>query len=121
MLLTDLKAQTASVETRLVHGAVLLHKPAGQFPVLLRVQLAAFVVVDQLLGEVEQGPQLAQGAAVRLHLRRIVLGPEEGAVAVVGNVTALVYDVHKAGLQDLEDNKWGKEMMDLKYLAPNNH
>lgn len=98
MLLADLKAQTAAVETRLVHGAVLLHKPVAQVPVLQGVQLAVFVVVDQLLGEVEQGAQLAQSAAVRLHLQRIVVRPEEGTVVIGSDVTALVDDVQKAGV-----------------------
>ena len=67
-LSADLKAQAAAIETSFVHGAVLLHKPVAQIPVLQGVQLPLVVVVHQPLGEVEQGPQLAQGAAVRLHL-----------------------------------------------------
>lgn len=50
---TDLKAQTAAVETGFVHGAVLLHKHVAQVSVLLAVQLAIIVVVDQPLCEME--------------------------------------------------------------------
>lgn len=109
-LLADLKAQTAAVETGLVHGAVLLHKLATQVTVLQRVQLAAAVVVDQPLGEVEQGAQLTQNAAVRLHLRGVVVRSEEGTVVARGNVTALVNDVQKARLQDLKERKKEKTM-----------
>lgn len=78
----DLKTQTAAVETGFVHGAVLLHKPVAQVAVLLGVQLAVVVVVDQPLAEVEQSSQLAQGAAVRLHLGGVVVRPEEGTVEI---------------------------------------
>lgn len=101
----DLKAQTAAVETGFVHGAVLLHKLAAQVPVLQGVQLATLVVVDELLGEVEKGTQLTQSAAVRLHLRGIVLGPEEGTVVIRNNVAALLNYVQKASLQDLKERK----------------
>lgn len=104
-LLADLKAQTAAVETGFVHGAVLLHKLATQVTVLQRVQLAVAVVADQPLGEVEQGAQLTQNAAVRLHLRGVVVRSEEGTVVARGNVTALVNDVQKARLQDLKERK----------------
>ncbi len=104
-VLADLKAQTAAIETGFVHGAVLLHKPAAQVPVLQGVQLAVVVVVDEPLGEVEQSTQLAQSAAVCLHLRGVVVRPEEGTVAIRGNVTALVNDVQKARLQDLKERK----------------
>ena len=100
--LADLKAQTAAIETGFVHGAVLLHKLAAQLPVLQGVQLAVVIVIDQPLGEVEQCAQLAQSAAVRLHLRGIMICPEEGTVVIGGNVTALVDDVQKAGVQDLK-------------------
>lgn len=79
-LFADLEAETAAIEAGFVHGAVLLHKLAAQ--ILHGVQLPTFVVVEQLLGEVEQGAQLAQSAAVRLHLRDIVVRPEEGTVVV---------------------------------------
>lgn len=101
----DLKAQTAAVETGFVHGAVLLHKLATQVPVLQRVQLPLAIVVDQPLGEVEQGAKLTQSTAVRLHLGGVVVRSEEGTVVVGGNVTALVYDVHKARLQDLKERR----------------
>lgn len=111
LLLADLKAQTAAIETGFVHGTVLLHKLAAQVScrVLQRVQLAVVVVIDQLLGEVKQGTQLTQSAAVCFHLRDIVVCPEEGSVVVRGNVTALVNDVQKAGLQDLKGRKKEKE------------
>lgn len=102
-LLADLKAQTAAVETRFVHGGVLLHKAAAQVLVLQGVQLAAVVVVDQLLGEMEKSSELAKGAAVRLHLRRVVVNPEEGVAVTGGNVTGFVDDVQKASLQDLKE------------------
>lgn len=105
VLLADLKAQTAAIETGLVHGAVLLHKLAAQVSVLQRVQLAVVVVIEQLLGEVEQGTQLTKSTAVCFHLRDIVVCPEEGSVVVRGNVTALVNDVQKAGLQNLKRRK----------------
>lgn len=104
-MLADLKAQTAAIETGFVHGTVLLHKLAAQVSVLQRVQLAVVVVTDQLLGKVEQGTQLTQSTAVCFHLRDIVVCPEEGSVVVRGNVTALVNDVQKAGLQDLKRRK----------------
>lgn len=88
-----------------MHGAVLLHEPAAQVLVLQGVQLAVVVVVDQLLGEVDQGTQLTQSAAVRLHLRGIVVRPEEGTIAIGGNITALVNDVQKARQQDLKQRK----------------
>lgn len=109
-MLADLKAQTAAVETGFVHGAVLLHKLATQVTVLQRVQLAVAVVADQPLGEVEQGAQLTQNAAVRLHLRGVVVRSEEGTVVARGNVTALVNDVQKARLQDLKERKKEKTM-----------
>lgn len=102
-LLADLKAQTAAVETRFVHGGVLLHKAAAQVLVLQGVQLPAVVVVDQLLGEMEKSSELAKGAAVRLHLRRVVVNPEEGVAVTGGNVTGFVDDVQKASLQDLKE------------------
>lgn len=108
-LLADLKAQTAAIETGFVHGAVLLHKLAAQVPVLQGVQLAVVVVVDQPLGEVEQGAQLTQSAAVCLHLRGIVVRPEEGTVVVRCNVTALVNDVQKARQQNLKERKKEKQ------------
>lgn len=101
----DLESQTAAVETGLVHGAVLLHELAAQLPVLQRVELAVVVVVEQPLGEVQQGAQLAQSAAVRLHLGGVVVRPEKGTVVVGGNVPSLVNDVQKARLQDLEDRE----------------
>lgn len=88
-----------------MHGAVLLHKLAAQLPVLQRVKLAVVVVVDEPLGEVQQGAQLAQGAAVRLHLAGVVVGPEEGAVVVGGDIAGLVDDVQKARLQDLHSGE----------------
>lgn len=103
-----LKAQAASVETGFVHGAVLLHKPAAQVPVVQRVQLAVVVVIDEPLCEVEQGTQLTQSAAVRLHLSGVVVRPEEGTVVISSDVTALVNDVHKARLQDLKDREQEK-------------
>lgn len=90
-----------------MHGAVLLHKLAAQLPVLQGVELAVVVVVDEPLGEVQEGAQLTQGAAVRLHLAGVVVGPEEGTVVVGGNVASLVDDVQKARLQDLKSG--GKE------------
>lgn len=82
LLLSDLEAQTAAIETSFVHGAVLLHKLAAQVAFLQGVQLAVVVVIEELLGEVEEGSQLAQGAAVRLHLRGIVFRPEEGTLVI---------------------------------------
>lgn len=102
ILSADLETQTAAVETGLVHGAVLLHKLAAQLPVLQGVELAVVVVVDEPLGQVQQGAQLTQGAAVGLHLAGVVVGPEEGAVVVGGDVAPLVDDVQEARLQDLE-------------------
>lgn len=101
----DLKAQTAAIEAGFVHGAVLLHKLATQVHVLQRVQLPVAIVVDQPLGEVEQGAKLTQSTAVRFHLRGVVVRSEEGTVVVGGNVTALVYDVQKARLQDLKERR----------------
>lgn len=103
--MADLKAQAAAVEAGLVHGAVLPDELAAQVPVLQGVQLAVAVVVDQLLGQVQQRAQLAQRAAVRLHLRRVVLRPEEGTVVVGGDVTSLVDDVQKARQQDLKEGE----------------
>lgn len=100
--LTDLESQTASEKTGLVHGAVLLHKPAAQVPVLLGEQLTVLVVVEEPLGEVDQGAQLTEGVAVRLNLGGVVVSPEEGTVVVGGDVTALLNDVQKARLQDLQ-------------------
>lgn len=108
-LSADLKTQAPAVEAGLVHGAVLLHELVAQLPVLQRVELAAVVVVEEPLGEVQQGAQLTQSAAVRLHLAGVVVGPEEGAGVVGGNVAALVDDVQKARLQDLEEGKERKE------------
>jgi len=90
-----------------VHGAVLAHEPATQVSALQGVQLAEAVVVDELLGEVQQRPQLAQRAAVRLHLGRVVVRPEEGAVVVGGDVTPLVDDVQKARQQHLRGKERG--------------
>lgn len=101
----DLEAQTASVEAGFVHGAVLVHEAAAQVLVLQGVQLAVAVVLEQLLGEMQQRSQLTQSVAVRLHLRGVVLGPEEGAAVVGGDVTALVNDVKKTRLQDLNDRE----------------
>lgn len=103
--LAHLEAKTAAIETGFVHGAVLLHKPAAKVRVLQGVQLAEAVVADQPLGEVQQGAQLAQSAAVGLHLRGVVVGPEEGAAVVGGDVAALVNDVQKAGMQNLKARK----------------
>ena len=113
LFLADLKAQTAAVETRFVHGAVLLHKPAGQLPILEVEQLAMGVVVHQPLGQVEKGTQLAQGAAVRLYLRCIVLRPEEGVAVIQGDVTALVNDMQQAGLQDLKEKRPRKRQFEF--------
>lgn len=110
-MLADLKAQTAAIETGFVHGTVLLHKLAAQVSVLQRVQLAVVVVIEQLLGKVEQGTQLTQSTAVCFHLRDIVVCPEEGSVVVRGNVSALVNDVQKAGLQDLKRRKTENESL----------
>lgn len=97
-----LEAQAASVEAGLVHGAVLLNEAVAQVGILRRVQMPVGVVVDEPLGEVEQRPQLAEGAAVRLHLRGVVLRPEEGSSAVGGDVATFMDDVHQAGLQHLQ-------------------
>lgn len=86
-----------------MHGAVLVHEAAAQVPVLQGVQLAVGVVVEQLLGQMQERSQLTQRVAVGLHLRSVVLGPEEGAAVVGGDVTALVNDVEKTRLQDLND------------------
>lgn len=104
-MLTDLKAQTATIETGFVHRAVLLHKHAAQFSILLAVQLAIVIVVYQLLCKIEQGTQLAQSAAVRLHLRGIVVRSKEGTVVIRDNVAAFVYDVQKARLQHLKERQ----------------
>lgn len=101
--MAHLKAQTAAIEAGFVHGAVLLHKLAAQVGVLQRVELAAHVVVEQPLGQMQERPQLTQSVAVRLHLRGVVLRPEEGAVAVRGDIPALVNDVKKTRLQDLKE------------------
>lgn len=103
--LADLKAQTAAIEAGFVHGAVLLHKPAAQLRVLCGVELANVIVVHQPLGQVEQGSQLAQSTAVRLHLRGVVVRSEEGPGVVRTDVTALVNDVQKATLQNLKERK----------------
>lgn len=91
-----------------MHGAVLLHKLAAQLPVLQGVELAVVVVVDEPLGEVQQGSQLAQSAAVCLHLGGVVVGSKKGPVAVGSDIASLVNNVQKARLQDLEDRKKGK-------------
>lgn len=88
-----------------MHGAVLLHELVAQLPVMQGVQLTIVVVIDQPLGEVQQGTQLTQSAAVRLHLGGVVVGPEEGTIVVGGNVLPLVNDVQKARLQDLKDRQ----------------
>lgn len=103
--MADLKAQTAAIEAGFVHGAVLLHKLAAQVHVLQRVELAAHVVIEQLLGQMQKSPQLTESVAISLHLRGIVLRPEEGAVAVRGDISALVNYVKKTRLQDLKDRK----------------
>lgn len=103
--MADLKAQTAAIEAGFVHGAVLLHKLAAQVRVLQRVELAAHVVVEQLLGQMQEGSQLTESVAISLHLRGIVLRPEEGAVAVRGDISALVNYVKKTRLQDLKERK----------------
>lgn len=99
----DLKAQAASVEAGFVHGAVLVHEATAQVPLLQGVELAVGVVMEQLLGQMQQRSQLTQSVAIRLHLGGVVLGPEEGAAVVGGDVTALVNDVKKTRLQDLND------------------
>lgn len=101
----DLEAQTAAIEAGLVHGAVLLHELAAQVGVLQRVELAMHVVTEQLLRQMQEGSQLTQSVAVRLHLRGIVVRPEEGTVVVRGDITALVNDVEKTGVQNLKDRK----------------
>lgn len=101
----DLEAQTAAIEAGLVHGAVLLHKLAAQVGVLQRVEFAMHVVTEQLLRQMQEGSQLTQSVAVRLHLRGIVVRPEEGTVVVGGDITALVNDVEKTGVQYLKDRK----------------
>lgn len=73
------------------------------------VQLTIVVVIDQPLGEVQQGAQLTQSATVCLHLGGVVVGPEEGTIVVGGNVLPLVNDVQKARLQDLKDRKKRKK------------
>lgn len=105
----DLKAQTASIETGFVHGAVFLHVSVAQVQVLQGVQLAKIVVVDQPLGEVEQRSQLAKGAAVGLHLGGVVFRSEEGALVIRGNVASLVEEVQKTRLQHLKSRIWKKE------------
>lgn len=70
-----------------------MHKHVAQVSVLLTVQVAVIVVVDQPLREIEQGAQLAESAAVRLHLRGIVVRSEEGTVVVGENVAAFVNNV----------------------------
>lgn len=103
--MADLKAQTAAIEAGFVHGAVLLHKLAAQVRVLQRVELATHVVVEQLLGQMQEGSQLTESVAISLHLRGIVLRPEEGTVAVRGDISALVNYVKKTRLQDLKERK----------------
>lgn len=93
-----------------MHGAVLVHKAPAQIPVLQRVELAAGIVAEQLLGQMEQRSQLAQSPAVGLHLRGIVLSPEKGAAVVGGDVTALVNDVKQTRLQDLDDKRGQSEI-----------
>lgn len=88
-----------------MHGAVLVHEATAQVPVLQGVQLATGVVTEQLLGQMQERSQLAQSVAVSLHLGSVVLCPEEGAAVVGGDVTALVNDVKKTGLQDLSDKE----------------
>lgn len=80
-----------------------MHEAAAQVPVLQGVQLAVGVVFEQLLGQMQQRSQLTQSVAVSLHLRSVVLGPEEGAAVVGGDIMALVNDVKKTRLQDLND------------------
>lgn len=101
----DLKAQTAAVEAGFVHGAVLVHEAMAQVPVLQGVQLAVGIAAEQLLGQMQQRPQLTQSAAVGLHLGRVVLRPEEGTAVVGGDVAALVNDVKETRLQDLHDKE----------------
>lgn len=73
------------------------------------VQLTIVVVIDQPLGEMQQGAQLAQSAAVCLHLGGVVVGPKEGTIVVRSNVLPLVNDVQKARLQDLKDRQKRKK------------
>jgi len=68
-------------------------------------KVAVVVVVEHALSQVEQGAQLAQSAAVGLHLRRIVCQPKEDAAAVGGDVAPLLDDVENAAAHDLEKNK----------------
>lgn len=80
-----------------------MHEATAQVPVLQGVELAVGVVMEQLLGQMQQRSQLTQSVAVGLHLGSVVLRPEEGAAVVGGDVTALVNDVKKTRLQDLND------------------
>ena len=98
---TDLEAQAAAVEAGLVHGGVLPDETAAQLPVLQGDELVVVVVMQQPLGQVEQGAQLAQGAAVGLHLPRVMRSTEEDATAVGADVAPLVDDVENAAAHHL--------------------
>lgn len=60
------------------------------------------VVMKHALSQIEQGAQLAQSAAVGLHLPRIVCYSKEDAATVGSDVAPLLDDVKKTAAYHLE-------------------
>lgn len=86
-----------------MHGCVFTDKTLAEAAFVLEEQIAVAVVVQHPLSQVEQGAQLAQSAAVRLHFPGIVRCSEEDAAAVGCDVAALVDDVEKAATHNLQN------------------
>lgn len=99
---SHLEAQTAAIEAALVHGGVFAYKALAEAALILEKEVAVAVVMEHALSQVEQGPQLAQGAAVGLHLSGVVGHSKKDAAAVRADVPSFLDDVEQAAAHHLQ-------------------
>lgn len=84
-----------------MHGRVFADETLTEATFVLEKEVAVAVVVKHALGQVQQGPQLAKGVAVSLHLPGVVRYAEKDAAAVCGDVASFLDDVEKAAAHHL--------------------
>jgi len=101
-LRAHLKAQATAIEATFMHGWVFADKTLAESAFILEKEVAMAIVMQHTLSQVEQGAQLAERIAVRLHLPGIVRHSEEDAATISGDVAPLVDDVQKAATHNLE-------------------
>lgn len=93
-----------------MHGRVFAHETLTEAIIVLQKEVAVAVVVEHALSQVQQGPQLAKGVAVRLHFPGVVREAKKDAAAVGGDVASFLDNVEKAAAHHLQTGRCGETL-----------